>query len=147
MEYLVQSGIKGMRWGVRRYQNPDGSLTPAGRERYLKNNTPNDTHNGTQDNTKSTSSIQTLTNQELRDLITRMKLEQEYAELTKKKKTPSRAGKMISKYGGIALGKVVEQVASAVGQTYGNMLKTAINNKTKSNKGGQSKNSNATNED
>lgn len=27
-------GIKGMKWGLRRYQNPDGSLTPAGRKRY-----------------------------------------------------------------------------------------------------------------
>ena len=32
--YMEHSGIKGMRWGVRRYQNPDGSLTPAGRDRY-----------------------------------------------------------------------------------------------------------------
>ena len=31
---LMHSGIKGMRWGIRRYQNPDGSLTPAGRKRY-----------------------------------------------------------------------------------------------------------------
>jgi hypothetical protein len=29
-------GVKGMKWGVRRYQNPDGSLTPAGRKRYDK---------------------------------------------------------------------------------------------------------------
>lgn len=27
-------GIKGMKWGVRRYQNPDGSLTAAGKKRY-----------------------------------------------------------------------------------------------------------------
>ena len=27
-------GVKGMKWGVRRYQNADGSLTPAGRRRY-----------------------------------------------------------------------------------------------------------------
>ena len=32
--YLIHSGSKGMRWGVRRWQNKDGSLTPAGRERY-----------------------------------------------------------------------------------------------------------------
>lgn len=31
---LYHHGIKGQKWGRRNYQNPDGSLTPAGRERY-----------------------------------------------------------------------------------------------------------------
>jgi hypothetical protein len=31
---LQHFGIKGMKWGVRRYQNKDGSLTPAGKKRY-----------------------------------------------------------------------------------------------------------------
>lgn len=35
---LYHWGIKGMRWGVRRYQNKDGSLTKAGRKRYAEEN-------------------------------------------------------------------------------------------------------------
>ena len=35
MEYeLRHHGIKGMKWGIRRFQNEDGSLTNAGRKRY-----------------------------------------------------------------------------------------------------------------
>lgn len=37
MEYryeLYHHGIKGQRWGIRRFQKKDGSLTPAGKKRY-----------------------------------------------------------------------------------------------------------------
>ena len=34
--YLSHHGIKGMKWGVRRYQRSDGSLTLAGKKRALK---------------------------------------------------------------------------------------------------------------
>lgn len=33
---LYHAGIKGMRWGVRRYQNSDGTLTSAGKRRYAR---------------------------------------------------------------------------------------------------------------
>jgi len=33
-DYLKHYGILGMKWGVRRYQNKDGSLTPEGKLRY-----------------------------------------------------------------------------------------------------------------
>lgn len=33
-EYLMHHGIKGQKWGIRRYQNEDGSLTAAGKQRY-----------------------------------------------------------------------------------------------------------------
>lgn len=32
--YMAHHGIKGMKWGVRRFQNRDGSLTSAGKKRY-----------------------------------------------------------------------------------------------------------------
>jgi hypothetical protein len=34
---LYHAGVKGMKWGVRRYQNKDGSLTPQGRKQKQKN--------------------------------------------------------------------------------------------------------------
>lgn len=39
MEYyrtteLYHYGLKGMKWGVRRWQNADGTWTPAGKKRY-----------------------------------------------------------------------------------------------------------------
>lgn len=33
-ELIYHSGVKGMRWGIRRYQNKDGSLTDTGKKRY-----------------------------------------------------------------------------------------------------------------
>jgi hypothetical protein len=33
MNELFHHGIKGMKWGVRRYQNPDGTLTSEGKKR------------------------------------------------------------------------------------------------------------------
>lgn len=33
---LYHWGVKGMKWGVRRYQNKDGSLTEAGKKRFVK---------------------------------------------------------------------------------------------------------------
>lgn len=36
MSELMHSGVKGMKWGVRRYQNKDGTLTAAGKKHYAK---------------------------------------------------------------------------------------------------------------
>lgn len=37
--FLMHHGVKGQKWGVRNYQNPDGTLTEAGRKRYLNDPT------------------------------------------------------------------------------------------------------------
>ena len=43
---LYHHGIKGQKWGVRRFQNKDGSLTPAGKRRYDE---PNESRNSNSD--------------------------------------------------------------------------------------------------
>ena len=38
---IYHHGVKGQKWGVRRYQYADGTLTPAGKKRYRTNSNPN----------------------------------------------------------------------------------------------------------
>lgn len=78
MEYeLYHWGIKGMKWGVRRYQNKNGSLTPAGKKRY------SEVH---EDYAKAHSgkSVKSMSNKELQDVNNRLNMERQYATLTKK---------------------------------------------------------------
>ena len=39
---LYHHGIQGQKWGIRRYQNPDGTLTEAGKQRYYGGIRPED---------------------------------------------------------------------------------------------------------
>ena len=42
-EYLEHHGILGQKWGIRRYQNSDGSLTAEGKVRYYSHETSKNT--------------------------------------------------------------------------------------------------------
>lgn len=79
MEYNLQhSGIKGMKWGVRRYQNKDGSLTPAGKQRY-RDSWSDDAK--TAHAIRSAKTVKQMTNAELRKLNERTQLENQYSQL------------------------------------------------------------------
>lgn len=47
--YLAHHGIKGQKWGFRRYQNPDGTLTPEGQLRYRYGTSRYGSHNDPHD--------------------------------------------------------------------------------------------------
>ena len=73
---IYHSGVKGMKWGVRRYQNKDGSLTPAGKKRY--SNWSDDAKTAESIKKKS---VNEMSNAELKKVNERIRLEQEYDRL------------------------------------------------------------------
>ena len=80
--YLEHHGIKGMRWGIRRYQNKDGSLTPAGRRRLSQLDAEREALVGTKSESKP-KTFREMSTDELRDQINRRRMEKEYLELNK----------------------------------------------------------------
>ena len=58
---LEHHGIKGMKWGRRRYQYKDGSLTPAGKKRYAKGERKQEKVRAKQDKIRSDSTRQQST--------------------------------------------------------------------------------------
>lgn len=65
MEYeLYHHGVRGMKWGIRRYQNKDGSLTAAGKKRYSDD-------------------VKNMSTDELRKKVNRMNMENRYIDLTR----------------------------------------------------------------
>ena len=98
---LTHHGIKGQKWGVRRFQNKDGSLTPAGRKRYDEPNQGTNSTNKKSQNTKSKS-------------LHRLKLEEKYRnEGLSKEEAEKKATKRI---------KAEAYIAAAAGVTVASCL-------------------------
>ena len=74
---LYHHGVKGMKWGIRRYQRKDGSLTPEGKKRY------SDDESVSEDYTRahSSKSVKSMSDAELRSRLNRIQMEQQYSKL------------------------------------------------------------------
>ena len=113
---LYHFGIKGQKWGIRRYQNEDGTLTEAGKKRYrvesieeyrkrelesgknVSNELGNSIRNASdivrRSRNKAASkvekSVKDMSDEELRRKINRIQLERQYSMLTSSDKTSGR---------------------------------------------------------
>lgn len=80
MDELYHYGIKGMKWGVRRYQNKDGTLTSAGKK-HEREATRGWSKEAKEARRIKRKSVHQMTNKELQTLNRRMDLEANYRRL------------------------------------------------------------------
>ena len=124
VDELKHYGIKGMKWGVRRFQNSDGSLTADGKKRYSGDNLKDIQKQVNQgknvvDGVKKTKAkaaekrtekkikddLSQMSDKELRDIVNRLNMEERYTQVMKSRGVEtgkSRADKILE-YAGTAL--------------------------------------------
>lgn len=94
---LKHHGIKGQKWGIRRYQNPDGSLTALGKKRESSRNDKEKKARKAEAKNR-----RTMSDVDLKKRIERMKLEKEYKTLVDEDTAPGK--------------KYVFEILSAIGK-------------------------------
>lgn len=121
--YLMHHGVEGQKWGVRRWQNPDGSLTPAGREHYGLSSLDMNAKYTVKDRNTRMSKYKQERKQLMKALKQQGKLDNKGADKASKKEVKSamEAGKkeidnyLLSKYGEQTINDVKAEKAIVTG--------------------------------
>ena len=79
-EMLEHHGIKGQKWGVRRFQNEDGTRTAAGKKREQSRS--EDPAHEDYNKAHSGKSVKDMSDAELRTRLNRLQMEKQYSQLT-----------------------------------------------------------------
>lgn len=129
---LMHFGIKGMHWGVRRYQNEDGTLTSAGKKHYSKGKQRAKRRELKYEQMYKTNRL-SLTDQDLDRRITRMNKEKRYMQLVKETETSANSKKyteqQLKRIGGIAIGTASTAAITALGKKLWPIIKKLITKK------------------
>lgn len=108
--YLAHHGIKGQKWGVRRFQNPDGTRTALGKKREREKEVDHDTLVKSTNAKELYRNRDKLSDRELQDRLNRLRNEEALKQMAKTK-TTAKNGQNISKK---VLSKIGERTAEAI---------------------------------
>ena len=98
---LMHYGVLGMKWGIRRYRNKDGTLTTAGKKRLSKDKDKAEK----KERKVALKNRRSLSDEYLKKKIERLKMEKEFKNLTEEDISPGRkyVGEIMSSAGKKAL--------------------------------------------